>query len=446
MKKSSKTEEDIANKLKIDEDIANKLELNFSKRGRRKRIKKIIFFLILLGAIGGGYYKYTQQAKTPEKIKYITQEAVLGEMLLHVTATGTLEPTNQVDVGSELSGIIRTLNVDYNDIVEKDQVLAILDTEKLKAHVTQCRASLASAKASVLRAEATLKEKDLELRRLRALIKSKITSETEINSAEAAFERAKAEKVAAEASVMQAEATLESQETDLKKAVIRSPIRGIVLTRSIEIGQTVAASFQAPVLFTLAEDLKKMELHVDIDEADIGKITEGQKSTFTVDAFPKRKFEGEIIQIRYGAETVNGVVTYKTILRVENNDLLLRPGMTANIEITVRHDQDVLLVPVAALRFMPPVVEKTEEKKGGILDSLMPRHPRRRGSATNTEVQRNTEGQRCVYALENDELKEYWVTVGDSTGNMVEILEGNIKPGMKLVTDIDSNNNRKRNR
>ena len=426
---------------KIDNEIANNLELAFSRRGKIKKVKRVLFFLFLVAACGAGYYYYRMQQVAPEKIQYKTEKAKLSLMHLYVTATGNLQPTNKVDVGSELSGIIRELKVDYNDKVKVGDVLAVLDTEKLNAQVTLCRASLASARANVLKAQATLKEKDIELRRVKNLIKSRISSETEITAAEAAYERAKADLASSEASVMQSEANLQSNETDLKKAVIKSPVNGIVLTREIEIGQTVAASFQAPVLFTLAEDLTQMELQVDIDEADIGKVVEGQTATFTVDAFPKRNFVGEIIQVRYGAETVDGVVTYKTILKVKNPDLLLRPGMTANVEITVRKDKDILVVPNAAFRFMPPAVEEKTVEKRGFIDSLLPHPPRRQNRKPVAKEVAGKEGQRCLYSLEKDEqgeerLVQHWITVGDSDGSHSEVLEGDIKPGMQIVLDV----------
>lgn len=437
----------MADTKKIDKEIANNLELAFSRRGRIKRIKRVFFFLFLIAASVAGYYYYKMKQVEPEKIRYRTENAQLSTMNLYVSATGNLHPTNKVDVGSELSGIIRELRVDYNDQVKVGDILAILDTEKLNAQVTLCRASLASARANVLKAQATLKEKDIELRRIKNLIKNRISSETEITAAEAAYERAKADLASSEASVMQSEANLQSNETDLKKAVIKSPVNGIVLTREIEIGQTVAASFQAPVLFTLAEDLTQMELQVDIDEADIGKVVEGQTATFTVDAFPKRKFVGEIIQVRYGAETVDGVVTYKTILKVENPDLLLRPGMTANVEITVRNDKNVLLIPNAAFRFIPPVVEEQPKESRGFIDSLLPHPPRMRSRKSVEQQKPEKEGQRCIYSLVKDEqgedkLVQHWITVGDSNGSHSEVLEGDIKPGMPIVLEIIKNRRR----
>ena len=296
--------------------------------------------------------------------RYKTEEVRRGDLTVIVTATGTLQPTNKVEVGSELSGIIKSVEADYNSKVKVGQVLARLDTSKLEAQVTQSRAALESAKAKVLQAQATVKEtraKLAQFQKVRELSNNKVPSQSELDAAEAAFERAKADEASATAAVSQAQATLQANETDLSKSVIRSPINGIVLTRSMEPGQTVAASFTAPVLFTLAEDLTQMELHVNVDEADVGKVQEGQEATFSVAAYPDRTFEARIIQARYGSSTTSGVVTYETVLKVDNPDLSLRPGMTATADITVKKVENAILIPSAALRFTPPVRTGNED-------------------------------------------------------------------------------------
>jgi len=226
-----------------------------------------------------------------DTVQFKTQPASRGNITMKVSATGNLEPTNQVDVSSELSGIIETVEVDHNDQVKVDQVLAKLDTDKLEAQVLQSKAALESAKAQVLQAQATLEETRLELQRLKKayeLSGGKVPSQCDLDAAGAALARAQADEASAKAQVTKAQAMLQAEETDLAKTAIRSPINGIVLSRSVEPGQTVAASLQAPVLFTLAEDLAQMELHVAVDEADVGQVKEGQEATFTVDAYPGR--------------------------------------------------------------------------------------------------------------------------------------------------------------
>lgn len=302
--------------------------------------------------------------------KYITQEVTRGDLVVTVTATGNLEPRNQVDIGSELSGTMRAVNVDVNDVVKAGQLLAALDTTRLRAQVLQARSSLASAEARVLQSVASEKEAQANYQRLlkvRELSGNKIPSQQDMDVAEAAVARAQGETAAAKASVAQARASLETVQTDLSKTQIRSPINGVVLVRSVELGQTVAASLQAPVLFTLAEDLKKMELHVSVDEADVGTVEVGQNATFTVDAFPNRRFSAKITQVHFASNntqsstsassaasaTSTGVVTYETVLEVDNSELLLRPGMTATAEIVTTSIPNAVLVPNAALRFTP---------------------------------------------------------------------------------------------
>jgi len=244
--------------------------------------------------------------------------------------------------------------VDYNSKVKAGQVLAVLDTAKLEAPIAQSRAALESAKAKAQQAKATVTEtlaKMEQYQKVWSLSGGKVPSQTEMDAAKASLERAKADAANNAAAVSQAEAVLKSNLTDLSKSVIKSPIDGIVLARSIEPGQTVAASFTAPVLFTLAEDLAKMDLHVNVDEADIGRVLEGQSATFSVAAYPNRTFDALISQARYGSSTTSGVVTYETVLKVENPDLSLRPGMTATADITVRKLENVILSPVGGCAF-----------------------------------------------------------------------------------------------
>ncbi len=370
--------------------------------------------------------------------QYKTEQVQQGDLTVEVTATGTLQPTNEVEVGSELSGIVKSVEVDYNSKVKVGQVLARLDTSKLNAQVTQSKAALESAKAKVLQAQATLNEtrsKLTQYQKVRELSNNKVPSQTEFDAAEASFERAKADEASAKAAVSQAEATLKAYETDLSKAVICSPIDGIVLTRNIEPGQTVAASFETPVLFTLAEDLTKMELHVNVDEADVGQVKEGQDAEFTVDAYSNRTFKAKIIQTRYGSETVDGVVTYETVLKVDNNDLCLRPGMTATADITVLKIENAILVSGSALRFKMTSEESKKNNSGGLVSTLLPHPPSQSKQKENTISSGN---QQQVWALKDGQPIAVGVTTGATDGVMTEILEGDIEPSMSLITDIIS--------
>lgn len=373
-----------------------------------------------------------------EAYTYKTQKARIGDLVVSVSATGNLEPTNQVDVGSELSGIVRTVEVDYNDHVKVGQVLARLDTDKLEAKVQQSRATLASARSKVLQARATVTESRSAMERLnkvKELSGGKVPSKNDLENAEAAYERAKADLANAEAQVSQAEATLKADETDLGKAVILSPINGIVLARSVEPGQTVAASLQAPVLFTLAEDLTKMELHVGVDEADVGAVREGQEATFTVDAYPDRRFPARVSQVRYGSETSGGVVTYKAVLGLENSDLLLRPGMTATADIVVKKVTGALLVPNAALRFSLPTDgkgTKDDASNGSIISKLFPRPPRGAEKSRRNGADRRTQ---TVWTIMDRKPVPLEITTGATDGTMTEVTGGDIAPGTALIVD-----------
>ena len=312
--------------------------------------------------------------------RYATEAATPGTLVVKVSATGNLQPTNTVDVGSELSGIVEQVYVDDNDEVKKGQVLAQLDLSRLQDAVAKSRASLVAAEAQVLQAQATVAEARAALSRFQQVSQlsgGKVPSRTEMDTAEANLKRAEANVASVRASVTQARATLQSDETNLGKASIRSPINGVVLSREVDPGQTVAASFQAPVLFQLAEDLTKMELQVDVDEADVGQVKAGQRATFSVDAWPGREYTAVITRVGYGAQEAEGVVSYLTVLEVANDDLSLRPGMTGTADITTLTRENALLVPNAALRFTPATSDDAEKKSGrSVLGALMPRPPR----------------------------------------------------------------------
>jgi len=417
-----------------DSDIAKTLGLDRSS-SRRKGLKRW-FIVALLAAATMTAVLIWKTTEKPDSVQYKTQEVVRRNLTVIVTATGTLEPTNKVDVGSELSGIIKNIEVDYNDRVKVGQVLAQLDTSKLEAQIAQAKAALESATAKVLQARATVRETRSKLDQLQKvweLSNKKVPSQSELDAAEAAFERAKADEAGARAAVSQAQAALEAYETDLSKAVIRSPINGIVLTRSVEPGQTMAASFQAPVLFTLAEDLTQMELHVNVDEADIGKVKEGQKASFTVSAYPNRTFEARIIQTRYGSSTTSGVVTYETVLKMNNADLSLRPGMTATADITVKEVENAILVPNAALRFNLPIKEEQPASGGSLLSKLLPRPPRR--SSKPIEEPAANRNEHHIYTLKDGNPAAVPIVIGSTDGTMTEVVSGDTKPGMPVIVD-----------
>ena len=366
-------------------------------------------------------------------VRYVTTEATRGDLTVTVTATGTLQPVNKVDVGSEISGTIRTVLVDFNDRVAKGQVLATLDTDQLQARVNQASAALALAQAQVSQAEATIIETTNRLKRASKLGKAGIMPEDEVDSAEAAYARAVADLARSHAQVEQASAALEAEKTTLGKATLLSPIDGVVLNRTVEAGQTVAASFQTPVLFTLAENLTQMELHVDVDEADVGQVAQGQSAQFTVDAYADRRFPATITEVHFASQTVEGVVTYETVLAVDNSELLLRPGMTATADIIVRQIDNALLVPSAALRFKPPQLETAGDAGGGgLVSKMLPRPPH---APKVHEAISLEERPDQVWILRDGRPEPVVVATGASNGIVTEILSGDIEPGMPVITD-----------
>ena len=385
--------------------------------------------LVLLVAAGAGYY-WVGSGNGGGKVQYGTETATTGDIVVTVTATGTIQPTNEVQVSSELSGIVRSVNVDYNSQVKAGDVLAVLDTDKLSATVDSARAQLSAAKANVQVAEATVTETQLQLKRAQSLASRQAGTVQNLDSARAANDRAIAALASAKAEVAAAEADLKLNETNLEKAQVRSPINGTVLDRNVEPGQVVAASLQAPTLFTIAEDLTKMEAQVDVDEADVGKVHEGQKATFTVDAYPGRSFNATISQLRFGSQVVQGVVTYKAVLEAENPDLLLRPGMTATAEITVAEVKNALTVPNEALRFTPPA-QQTRRSNGGLLSTLL----RQRFSFREPTRPELTGPNRTLWVLRDGVATRVPVKVGATDGTRTQIVAGKISPGEKVIVD-----------
>jgi HlyD family secretion protein len=280
-----------------------------------------------------------------------------GEVRVVISATGTLRATTTVDVGSQVSGQVQQVAVDFNDRVSKGQAIAMLDPAPFQSRLKQAQADLASARASVNEANATLKNAEADYARKRDLLARQLIARSEADLALAARDQARARVVSANAAVQQRQAAVDNAELDVDYTVIRSPVDGVILLRAVEPGQTVAASFQTPVLFQIAEDLAQMQIDLSIDEADVGQIKEGLPVSFTVDAFPDRQFRGEVKQVRLSATSTSNVISYPVVVQVENADLSLLPGMTASAEIVVSRRDDVLRVPNAALRFNPPGVE-----------------------------------------------------------------------------------------
>ena len=414
-----------------DNDLRNQIAVHSKGSLRRK-----IMLLLALGVLGFvGYQVFLNSSTAGTRIDYQTEPAKRGTLVVKVSATGNLQPLKKVEISSELSGIVTDVKVDQNDKVEKLQVMAQLDLSKLKDAVRKSEANLSAAQAQVQQAQATLDEARVQLARLKKLAElsgGRLPAEHELDTAKANLKRAEAAMAIARASVTQARANLQSDETNMEKATIRSPIDGVVLSRSVEPGQTVAASFQAPVLFTLAEDLRKMELQVDIDEADVGQVLAGQTATFTVDAWPGREYPGTITRVALGSQTKDGVVSYPTVINVNNDDLSLRPGMTGTAEIVTMSRENVLLVPNAALRFSPTPGAGLAKRSGGcLMGSLMPGPPRMMKKPP-APPGGNTPK---VWVLRDGRPEPVEVKTGATDGQSTEITGGSLQPGDAVITD-----------
>lgn len=415
----------------------------FLQNERQSRLGKSLWIaggmtLVALLAWGG----YSWYSKKNNNVQYATEAIKRGDLAVKVSATGTLNPTNKVDLGSELSGTVAQVFVDYNDRVKKGQVLAVLDTTKLLQTIAKSKAALESAEASVLQAQATLNESRTKLSRYEEVSRlsgGKVPASTEMDSARAEVARAQANLASAQAAVSESRATLHTNEVDLRKSEIKSPVDGIVLSRAVDPGQTVAASLQAVTLFTIAEDLTKMELIVSVSESDVGKVKSGQEATFNVDAFPSKQFPASIRMVRVGSVTVSNVVSYETVLKVDNKDLSLLPGMTATADILVTEKKDVLLLPNAALRFKPPTAKSEQQATGGnVISALMPRPPvSQRPRPTNASGPRNGNGRQMasVWVESAQGPQEYKVRTGLTDGKYTEILHSDLKEGDAVITN-----------
>jgi len=313
----------------------------------------VVVFIVLAGSLLYGLIaRNTGGGFTTEKISR-------GDISFSCTATGTVNPLTTVLVGTQVSGRIKNLYVDYNSPVTSGQLIAEIDPATFEAQLEQARANLLSAQASLTKAQVTLKESHRDLQRKRELFKNNIIGKSDLDNAETNYEISRSQVSLAEAQVVQAQAAFSFAETNLRYTKIISPVDGIVISRNVDIGQTVAATFQTPTLFTIAQDLSKMQINTNVDEADIGKIEVRQQAEFTVDAYTDIVFTGTVMQVRNAPVVVQNVVTYDVIIEVENPELKLKPGMTANVTILVASRRQVLRVPNAALRFRPK--EQTEE-------------------------------------------------------------------------------------
>lgn len=410
--------------------------------GPDKRLKRRIFAALAVIIVGVLLWLWLSGRSNARKEMpvFATEPLRRGDIALVVTATGNLEPTNEVTVGSELSGTTLEVYVDSNDRVVKGQPLAKLDTSKLALQTESGRAALKSAKSKVNQAEATLREAEATLSRyqeLRTLSNGKMPSKADFDSAQASADRAHADLLSAQAAVAEAEAQVHINESDLAKAIIKSPIDGIVLTRSLEPGQTVAASFTAPELFVIAENLEHMKLKISIAEADIGRVAKGQKASFTVDAWPNRSYTASVIKVSYGSSVTNNVVTYETELEVTNSDLSLRPGMTATASVRVAESKNVLMVPTAAMRFEPNAITAAgpTAAKRPFVQNLMPGPPRfpSSGKKADNDKPSNVPGTAHLWILRDGHPEAITVKTGLSDGRHTEVSSDQLVEGCEVI-------------
>jgi HlyD family secretion protein len=412
-------------------NVEEALGLEAGGKAKPRRRRWAYLALAVAAALGAGAYLWFGQSEPV--MRYAAQPVERGNIVVEVSATGTLQPLTQVEISSELSGVVREVMVDENQRVDKGQVLALLDTTRIAAQVERAEANVKAAAARVTEAKVTLKEAEQTFQRTEQLAGRGMVASQALETAEAVRDRAASAVETAEANLAVAEADLKLQQAELAKSTIYAPIDGIVLTRSVNPGQTVAASMSAPVLFVIAENLETMQLNAAIDEADIGQVDKGQQARFTVDAFPARRFDASISDISYASATTEGVVTYQAKLSVDNQELLLRPGMTAAVNIVTREANGVLLAPSSAFRFTPP--QPQAERSFSIRDLFMPRFRgpgMRRGAAGNA----GGDGGRTVYVLERGKPPERrTVEVGATSGDMTEIVSG-LSEGDRVIIGI----------
>jgi HlyD family secretion protein len=368
-------------------------------------------------------------------VRYATVAVERGDVVEVVGATGTVQAVTTVQVGSQVSGTIQSLNADFNTTVTKGRVLARLDPSLFQARVEQARANLISARANLDKAKAEVEDSRQKYERAKQLAAQQLLPQSDLDTAKATYEGAQAQVKASQAAVSQAAASVNQAQVDLGHTVITSPIDGVVIARSVDVGQTVAASLQAPVLFQIANDLRQLQVNASIDEADVGRVKEGQEVDFRVDAYPEETFSGRLQQVRLQPTTVQNVVTYNAIIGVDNPQQRLMPGMTATVSIVVRRAQDVLRVPASALRFRPEGFDPSRRprtrpgQEDGTAAAAGPggRAPRAGGQRPQLVFVMDAKGQ----------IQPAPVRLGISDGQFVEVREG-LEEGTRVVTGADT--------
>jgi HlyD family secretion protein len=406
------------------------------------KLKRPLLIAGMLLSVAGAGFTYWRIGSTPKEPPFLTVPVSKGNVRQVVSSTGTLQAVTTVLVGSQVSGTIATLSADFNTKVTNGQVVAVLDQSKFKAKLEETRANVLSAQANLAKAKVALEDAERTLKRTKELQGRELVAQSELDAAQTMHDAARSQVNVMQAQVNQAQASMNQASIDLDYTVIRSPVDGIVISRSVDVGQTVAASLQAPTLFTIANDLTKMEVHTNVDEADVGNIHEGQDVSFTVDAHPNRRFRGNVHQVRNAPQIIQNVVTYDAVVRINNKELLLKPGMTANVQFLVSEKEDVLTIPNMALRFKPPE-EKNEtqellrqEQSRTAAPRVGARRTSRTGGATSTAAPRGRSVK--VYLLRDGRPQPLEVQVGITDGSRSEVIAGELKENDPIVIGMSS--------
>jgi HlyD family secretion protein len=401
--------------------------------------KWIVGGVALVAVLGAGGYVYWSGDQKPP-VKYKTAKIERGTVTQVVTATGTINPVITVQVGSQVSGIIQALFADFNSVVKAGQVVAQIDPVPFRTKVTEMEASLQNAQGNLARARADLALQKLNFDRAKALFEQQLNAQQDVDNARTAYETSQATTQVAEAQVKQAWAQLDTAKVNLEYTTIHSPVHGIVISRNVDVGQTVAASFQTPVLFTVAKDLTKMQVDTNVSESDIGGITDGRPATFVVDAYPNQVFKGVILQVRNAPITVQSVVTYNVVIGVDNTDLRLRPGMTANASIIIARRDDVLKIPNQALRFKPATARGGDKSGGPHGESAGKRNDAGQGGAPDGSRRVGGEGRSKSKVWLRDPQGEptpVEVKIGITDGAFSELVEGELKEGDDVIVGVE---------
>ena len=404
-----------------------------------KRIFALLVAILVLAGTGYGFWRW---GSSPKESPYVTMPVQRGNVTQVVSSTGTLQAVITVLVGSQISGTIDKLFADFNTKVKAGQVVAQLNQDKFKAAVDQARANLLAAESNLAKAKVSVVDAQRTLERNRELRKRDLMPQSELDAAQTAYDAALAQLEVNKAQSAQAQAGLNQATVDLNNTVIRSPVDGIVISRNVDVGQTVAASLQAPTLFTIANDLAKMEVHTNVDEADVGNVSEGQEVSFTVDAFPARRFKGRVHQVRNAPTVVQNVVTYDAVVRIDNKELLLKPGMTANVQFLVNRREDVLTIPNMAMRFKPP------DQKDEAQELLRREQSRAAPTVGARRTSRSPGGggggggrggrRITLYVLSAGKAEPVEVQLGITDGSKTEVRDGELKENDPVIIGLAS--------